>query len=98
MAAKTPKGKTPSFTPAVDRRIIEGFFGNRESMLRELARVGFKRVEILNRAAFLGLNKGFVKRFTDVETLSVRRCLRCDGEFLSLGPQNRLCRGCNARD
>ena len=30
-------------------------------------------------------------------SLAMRTCIRCDDKFLSVGPQNRLCRRCNRR-
>ena len=55
---------------------------------------GYKREEILERAQYFGLNRNFVKTCAKPQALSVRLCLQCDREFLSLGPQNRLCRIC----
>jgi hypothetical protein len=97
MATRKDQGKPTELTPAVDEQIIKGFFGDLEAMIKVLCMSGFKREEILERAEFLGLNRTLVKACTKPEDLLVRRCLKCDREFLSLGPQNRLCRVCKGK-
>jgi hypothetical protein len=90
-------GKT-SFTPEIDQRIIDGFLEDQEATLQELAEAGFSREVVLDRAQEIGLSVGFIKRHRSlVVDVSVRRCLSCDEEFLSVGPQNRLCNRCRAR-
>lgn len=86
------------FTPKVDKRIIEGFLGNRGAMMEELSKAGFSRRAVLERAKELGLTDNFVKqcRLSGVD-VALRQCLRCDEIFASMGPHNRICRRCQIR-
>ena len=101
MADNKSKGGTVSFTPAIDKRIIEGFLGDREAMINELSRSGFNRPRIPERARNLGLSDHFIKNFhrsgTDVADVAVRRCLKCNEPFASMGPHNRMCRRCQVK-
>ena len=87
------------FTPDIDKRIIEGFLRDRETMLGELAsETGLSRTVILKRAEELGLNSTFVQQCRRADgSAVVRGCLRCDAWFVSMGPQNRLCKRCRAK-
>lgn len=98
MADKQVKKSTAPFTPEIDRQIIEGFLEDQEATLHNLAKAGFTRQVVLDRAGQLGLSSDFIKklRSSGVEVL-VRRCLNCDEEFLSEGRQNRLCNRCRKR-
>jgi hypothetical protein len=101
MSDNQQKRETVSFTPEIDKRIIEGFLGDREAMLKELAGTGFSRRVVLKRAASLGLTDQFIKNFhlsgTDVGDVAVRRCLKCNEPFASMGPHNRMCRRCQVK-
>ena len=71
---------------------------NKEATLRELAKAGFPRSVVLERAGKLGLTGDLLKRqHLDRRDVSVRRCLNCDETFLSMGSQNRLCNRCRKR-
>lgn len=88
---------TALFTPEIDRRIIEGFLEDQEAALLELGKAGFTRKVVLDRAWKLGLSSDFLKKHRSSGGVSLRRCLNCDEEFLSEGPQNRLCNRCRKR-
>jgi hypothetical protein len=92
------KGEAVSFTPEVDKWIIEGFLGDRASMLKELSEAGFDRRAIFERAKELGLTDEFIKQchLTGVD-VALRKCLRCDEIFASMGPHNRICRRCQGK-
>ena len=98
MGDKQDKQGTASFTPEIDDQIIEGFQLDQEATLRQLAKAGFPRGEVLERAGRLGLSNDLLKmhRLSGV-VVSSRRCLSCDEAFLSAGPQNRLCNRCRKR-
>lgn len=86
------------FSLEIDKRIIDGVLGDRETMLRELAEAGFSKKAVLDRASSLGLTRAFISRCqVGAVSAQVRRCLRCEERFVSLGPQNRLCRRCVAK-
>ena len=101
MADDQSKSKAVSFTPEIDKRIIEGFLGDQEAMMKELSRSGFSRSAILEREKKLGLTVQFIKNCqligTDVGDVAVRRCLGCNEPFASLGAHNRMCQRCQAR-
>ena len=98
MARKQRKGTSASFTPMIDKRIIEGFIGDREAMIKELTGEGIGRMDVLGRAEELGLTKQFISQcHVGGVDLAIRRCLRCSKEFVSMGPHNRLCRSCQAK-
>ena len=97
MIGKKEQHQQGVFTPTVDSKIIQGFFGDRELMLKELCQAGYTRDEVLDRAESLGLTSHLVKACFHMEDLAVRHCLCCDKEFLSLGHQNRLCRSCRVK-
>ena len=92
------KSSPASFSLEIDQQIIKGFLVDQETTLRELAKAGFPRSVVLDRAGKLGLTSDLLKRLR-LERLdvSVRRCLNCDEAFLSLGMQNRLCSRCRKR-
>ena len=98
MVGRRRQRPSSSFTPEIDKRIIEGFLGDREEMIRDLAQAGFSRRAVLDRATTLGLTRDFLAQCKKggVDVL-VRQCLRCEQRFVSLGPQNRLCRRCLTR-
>ena len=102
MSDRQKKKGTDSITPAIDKRIIEGFLVDREAMMKELSMAGFDRPRILERARNLGLSDHFIKNFhrsgTDVGDVAVRRCLGCNEPFASMGPHNRMCRRCQVKD
>ncbi len=83
------------FTPEVDRRIIDGFLGDRAAMLEALAKEGLSEKAVRSRAAALGLTREFIAQchLGGVDVL-VRKCLVCDAPFVSLGAHNRLCLRC----
>lgn len=96
MAGK--QDNTAVFTPEIDRQIITGFLADKEATLRQLTRAGFNRKRVLDRAGTLGLSSDFLKRHRlSGGDVSVRRCLNCDEEFLSMGRQNRLCNRCRKK-
>ena len=101
MSDRQQEIETVSFTPEIDKRIIEGFLGDREAMINELSRSGFNRPRILERARNLGLSDHFIKNFhrsgTDVGDVAVRLCLGCNEPFASMGPHNRICRRCQVK-
>lgn len=89
---------TPAFTPTIDEQIIEGFQLDQEATLRRLAKAGFPRGAVRDRAGQLGLSNDLLKLHRLSGTVvSSRRCLSCDEAFLSAGPQNRLCNRCRKR-
>jgi hypothetical protein len=87
-----------SFSLEIDQQIIKGLLVDQEATLRELAKAGFPRSVVLDRAGKLGLTSDLLKMHRlDRLDVSVRRCLNCDEAFLSLGMQNRLCSRCRKR-
>jgi hypothetical protein len=86
------------FTLAIDRRILEGYLGNRRRMVEELGRVGISEAAITRRAEALGLSTSFLatERAAGVKP-TIRQCLQCDQAFASFGAQNRLCKRCRQR-
>lgn len=89
---------TPRFTPMIDQQIIDGFLGDQQALLGRLAKVGFCRKSVLERALDLGITKELVRQCRiGGAALSMRRCLSCDERFLSHGPQNRLCHRCRVK-
>lgn len=98
MAGRRRDKDTEHFSPEIDRQIIEGFLGDRDVMLRSLEGAGISREAIFRRAGKLGLTRDFLEqcRFGGVEP-AVRRCLNCNEAFVSLGPQNRLCKRCRTK-
>lgn len=98
ISSKTAAEITPEITAEIDQRIIDGLLKDQEGALRELAAAGFSREVVHRRAGQLGLSDGFIKRYRSMEAeVSVRSCLSCDEEFLSEGPQNRLCNRCRTK-
>ncbi|MBW1871069.1 MAG: hypothetical protein JRJ19_03340 [Deltaproteobacteria bacterium] len=90
--------KNPLFTPEIDKLIIEGFLGNQRAMFFELRQEGFSRLEVVHRAAKLGLTKQFIQQCNENGViLTIRECLGCNKSFVSTGVHNRLCRGCQTR-
>lgn len=86
------------FTLEIDQRIIKGLLVDQEATLRELAEAGFTRSAVLDRAGKLGLTNDLLKQHRlDRLNISVRQCLNCDGVFLSMGSQNRLCKTCRKK-
>ena len=87
-----------AFTPELDRRICEGYLGDRQTMLEELDRVGITEEAIVKRGEVLGLSASFLSKcHEDGVTVAVRECLSCEQPFVSLGRQNRLCKRCRNR-
>ena len=99
--------------PVVDRRIIEGMLGDRETLMNEMGTKGYGNAAVLQRAAELGLSEALIRQVRGVaadlagerpgrkgpETnLGARTCLSCDRVFLSTGPGNRLCMRCRGAD
>lgn len=88
---------TTALSPAeVDRRIIAAFLDSEDPALDALV-PGLDEADIRRRAAAIGLTRELVRdaRVAGVVRLAMRACIRCDSPFLSVGPQNRLCRRCN---
>jgi hypothetical protein len=82
------------FGPAMDKRIIEGFLDDRQTTLEEFEQAGFDRAAILKRAKKL-FHRGALQQYQfNPPRLSVRKCLECQREFLSYGPQHRHCEHC----
>lgn len=81
----------------VDRRIIAAFVEEDGGPLGVLI-PGLCEADVRRRAAAIGLTRELVRdaRLSGVR-LAMRTCIRCDDKFLSVGPQNRLCRRCNRR-
>ena len=95
--AQVPSG--PLFTREIVQRIIDGFFGDREAMLRELEEAGFDRDAVVKHARILGLTKQLLQQHKiNPRQLSVRTCIGCEQEFLSQGPHNRFCDPCRPRN
>ncbi|MEZ4270675.1 MAG: hypothetical protein R3C68_04355 [Myxococcota bacterium] len=99
--------------PRVDRRIIEGMLGDRESLMKEMGALGFADTAVMQRAAELGLSEALIRQIRGVaadlagdrpgrpapdSNLGARTCLSCDRIFLSTGPGNRLCMRCRGAD
>ena len=86
------------FTPELDKQILDGFLEDREATLREMAKAGFSRQVVLDRAGKLGLSTDFIKKHRGKGlSVTLRRCLSCDTTFVSAGKQNRLCSRCRKR-
>lgn len=83
---------------ALDQRIIDAFISEQEKPLRELVACGLSSEELHERAHQLGLTREFIRacRLAGARP-SMRACMKCDTSFVSAGPHNRLCRGCNRR-
>ncbi|MEZ4449162.1 MAG: hypothetical protein R3B09_06755 [Nannocystaceae bacterium] len=81
----------------VDRRIIDAFIEDDDPRLDALV-PGLDAEGIRRRAGEIGLTRELVRdaRLSGVR-LAMRACIRCDDRFLSVGPQNRLCRRCSRR-
>jgi hypothetical protein len=95
MTKRKHSGEMPVFPPAVTRQIVDGMFTDREAMLVAMEKLGYDREDVLQHAFNLGLSVQFIElcRLTG-DTPKLRRCLSCEREFVSLGPQNRMCRRC----
>ena len=98
MAPEQQRGAPKPFTPMIDQQILDGFLGDQQALLDDLAKMGFCRKSVFKRAGDLGITREIVRqcRIAKVD-LSMRRCLSCDVMFLSLGPQNRLCNRCRVK-
>jgi hypothetical protein len=95
MTRRKPSGDMPVFSRSVTQQIVDGMFTDREAMLVALEELGFVRDDVLQHAFDLGMSVQFVelcRRSGDSPKL--RSCLSCEREFVSLGPQNRMCRRC----
>lgn len=95
MSRRKRSGDMPVFSRSVTLQIVDGMFADREAMLVSLEKLGFFRDDVLQHAFDLGMSVQFVelcRRSGDSPKL--RRCLSCEREFVSLGPQNRMCRRC----
>jgi len=87
-----------AFTPEIDRRILEGYLGDRRTMIEELGRAGITEEAIVKRGEALGLSTSFLSMSqTGRVNLAIRQCLTCEQAFASFGPQNRLCKRCRQR-
>ncbi|RLB65041.1 MAG: hypothetical protein DRI90_03075 [Deltaproteobacteria bacterium] len=86
--------ETPAISPAIDKRIIEGFLADQEVTLQALERAGFDRAAILKRAKTLFRRRTLEQYRINPPRLSVRQCLGCGDELLSFGPQHRFCEDC----
>lgn len=65
--------------------------------LAALARALGGTEALRSRKIELGLTSDVVRFSRHANGRPTRRaCLKCDAEFLSLGAQNRMCRGCAA--
>ena len=90
---------SPVFTREIVRRIIDGFFGDTEAMLRELEEAGFDRDAVVKHVRALGLTKQLLRQHNiNPHQLSVRSCIGCEREFLSQGSHNRFCDACRPRN
>lgn len=88
----------PVFTDSIDGDIISGFLANRRILLRKLRNLGFRRIDIIERAKKLGLSDQFLKKCAVGKCdVAMRPCLGCNESFLSMGFQNRLCPRCRNR-
>lgn len=98
MADRQGRCESVCITPEIDKRIIEGCLGDRALMMKELTDAGFERRSILERMKYLGMTDDFIKQcnLTGVD-VALRRCLRCDEFFASMGPHNRICRRCQPK-
>jgi len=98
MARNHPNKETMAFTPEIDERILKGFLSDQNSIVEELESEGFIRRAIFKRARDLGFTDQFMEQYrlgsTDV---AIRQCLRCNSDFASMGPHNRLCPRCQAK-
>lgn len=95
MTKRKHSGEMPVFSPEVTRQIVDGMFTDREAMLEALEKLGFTRDDVLQHTFNLGLSVQFIElcRLTG-DKPKLRCCLSCEREFVSLGPQNRMCRRC----
>jgi hypothetical protein len=95
MTKRKSSGEMPVFPSEVTRQIVDGMFTDPEAMLVALEKLGFSRDDVIQHAFNLGLSAQFIElcRLTG-DTPKLRRCLSCEREFVSLGPQNRICRRC----
>lgn len=81
----------------VDRRIIDAYVDDDEPSLDALI-PGLDAAAVRRRVGEIGLTRDLVRdaRLSGIR-LAMRACIRCDEAFLSVGPQNRLCRRCSRR-
>lgn len=99
--------------PSLDRRIIEGMLTDRESLMEEMAELGYGPDAVMRRAADLGLSEAYLRHVQTVAAdlagdrpgarripshLRARTCLSCERVFLSSGPGNRICPRCRGAD
>jgi hypothetical protein len=93
-----PRRERTSFTIEIDRRILEGYLGDKERMFEELGRVGITAAAIVKRGKVLGLwTNALAKCRAHRLPVAIRRCLMCEQSFLSVGPQNRMCSRCRRK-
>jgi hypothetical protein len=88
------KAKRATADPAeIDQRIIEAYVDDPRSLGKLIP--GLSDADVRRRAAEIGLTREVVRdaRLFGAP-LAMRTCVRCDRKFLSIGPQNRLCRRC----
>lgn len=79
----------------LDRRVIAAVVHADQALFSELNREGLSVEDVNARAARLGVTTELLKRCRLSGTLPQRRkCIKCDLPFLSVGPQNRLCKRC----
>ncbi len=93
------KTLTRSFSATHDDWIVKSFLSGRKVVFASLERLGFSRIDIMNRARRLGLSDQFLKRCAvGNPDVAMRACLGCGERFLSVGVQNRLCLRCKNRN
>ena len=84
-----------SFTPEIDRWIIEEYPKERETVIEKLTGFGFSPQKVHEHAVEMGLTKqAIAHHHTNEIKIAARQCLYCDQYFASHGHQNRLCRRC----
>ncbi|MCA9636615.1 MAG: hypothetical protein KC420_11365 [Myxococcales bacterium] len=95
---KNDQKRAPISRAEIDRRIIAAFLEEDDPALEEVV-PGLSAADIRRRAVEIGLSRALVRdsRLSG-DRLAMRACVRCDARFLSVGPQNRLCRACSRRD
>lgn len=87
-----------AFTAEIDRLICERFLGSPQPKLQQLGDAGLTEEAIEKRARALGLSDSFRAQCEAAGArAAVRECLGCEQVFVSLGPQNRMCRRCRSR-
>lgn len=88
-------GEPPPFDSEVDELILRGMVGDQTALFDQMRARGQSEERVRARAARLGLTGQILAACRLSGTVpSIRLCLACERQFLSAGPQHRLCGQC----